>query len=223
MKNHDVKLFIVLLISIFSVTLAQAQSTKQNSNQEKVDANANMVCETNLYPETPTNANSSGWYFIRWEYIVSNSDGEKIGHFANGDKYTEINSAKGAKNNFTTTKSRVDKNGKTIASGKAITVWTDPPQYFSATDLPSITVKRTVESSWGISQFSITFDMSDVNPGGGSYGKINFATPNGETHVQAFDGKMKAQRMVKGNKIGEQKAIILHLNGYGFKYYYEWR
>ncbi|MDD3740256.1 MAG: hypothetical protein PHH30_03360 [Bacteroidales bacterium] len=65
--------------------------------------------------------------------------------------------------------------------------------------------------------------MKDTNPGGGSYGKINFATPDGKTHLQEFEGKMKAPKITKGSKHGDQKAIILHMNGYGFKYYYEWR
>jgi hypothetical protein len=213
--------FFVMNLSIISITISQKNhSINSEKNYLKyIDLFAYQSSEL----KKQASKNAEGWYFIRWEYIVSNSDGAKIGHFANGDKYTEINKATGEKNNFTTSKTRVDKNNKTIASGKAITKWSDPPKYFSANDLPAITVKRTVESSWGISQFSITFDMKDTNPGGGSYGKINFATPKGETHIQTFDGTMKAQKKAKGSKQGEQKAIILHLNGYGFKYYYEWR
>lgn len=165
----------------------------------------------------------TGWYFTRWEYIVSVSDGSKSGHFNNGDPYSEVNSAKGDKNNFTTTVTRLDKKGNTIASGKAVTIWTDPPKYFSDTELPSIEVDRTVESSWGINQFSISFDLKDTNPGGGSFGKINFATPDAKTFVQEFKGTMKAPKIIKGNKHGDEKAIIFHFNGYGFKYYYEWR
>ncbi|HNQ68530.1 MAG TPA: hypothetical protein PKN32_09130 [Bacteroidales bacterium] len=171
----------------------------------------------------PVTEGKTGWYFTRWEYIVSSADGSKTGHFANGDTYSDVSVGIGDKNNFTTTLTRIDKNGKTIASGKAVTTWTDPPKYFSDTELPSITVKRTVESSWGISQFSISFDMAEINPGGGTAGKINFATPDAKTHLQEFDGTMKAPKIIKGNKHGDQRAIIFHFNGYGFKYYYEWR
>lgn len=163
-----------------------------------------------------------GWYFTKWEYVVSSADGTKTGSFANGDIYTETSEAAGEKNNFTVTVTRVDKNGKTIASGSATTVWTDPPAYFGANDLPVITVARTVGSSWGISQFSVTFDSSTINPGYGTAGKINFATPAGETYIQAYSGTMQAQKMIAGSP-GAEKAVILHLNGYGFKYYYEWR
>ncbi|MDD3740257.1 MAG: hypothetical protein PHH30_03365 [Bacteroidales bacterium] len=57
----------------------------------------------------PINGNKTGWYFTRWEYIVSVSDGSKSGNFNNGDPYTEVNSAKGDKNNFTNTVTRLDK------------------------------------------------------------------------------------------------------------------
>lgn len=163
-----------------------------------------------------------GWYFTRWEYIIGSADGTKTGKFANGDIYTETSTVNGEKNNFIITVTRVDKNGKTIASGSATTVWTDPPSYFGANDPPVITVNRTVGSTWGISQFSVTFDSSTINPGYGTEGKINFATPTGETYIQAYSGTMQAQKMISGSP-GAEKAIIFHLNGYGFKYYYEWR
>jgi hypothetical protein len=184
------------------------------------------LVKTNIQEDSKDNSvteGKTGWYFTRWEYIVSNSDGTKTGKFANGDIYSEVNTAIGDKNNFTTTVTRIDKNGKTIASGKAVTIWTDPPKYFSETELPSIDVNRTVESSWGISQFSVSFDMKDTNPGGGTAGKINFATNDAKTHLQEFSGTMKAPKITKGTKQGEEKAIVFHLNGYGFKYYYEWR
>lgn len=178
--------------------------------------------KTVLITSVPTTKSVPGWYFTRWEYIVSSADGAVVGHFANGDIYTEHNQGIGDKNNFKTICSRVDKNGKTIASGSATTIWTDPPEYFSATERPVITVNRTVDSAWGISQFHISFDMHDINPGYGSSGKIEFSAPDGVTWVQAYEGNMQAKKMVAG-KPGDQKAIIFHLNGYGFKYYYEWR
>jgi hypothetical protein len=206
MKTNSFFTFFFFIVMI--VSSGNAQNVKTASGDELALNNAN---------------NAPGWYFVRWEYVKSNADGAKTGHFANGDPYTEVNTGKGEKNDFTVSVTRIDKNKKTIATGTARTIWSDPPTFFSANDLPAITVNRTVESSWGISQFSITFDMKDTNPGGGSYGKINFATPKGETHIQAFEGIMKAKKMIKGNKQGEQRAIILHINGYGFKYYYEWR
>jgi len=209
MKKHPFRFIRLLFIStfFFSVSLSFAQNSEQFLAQNEV----NM--------ENATNA--QGWHLLRVEYVVSKGDGAKVGYFSDGSKYTDTSTGKGARYNFTTTYTRTGKNG-VIASGSATTVWTDPPKFFTANDLPSITVKRTVESSWGINMFSIGFDWADINPGSASAGKIDFATPTGETHVQAYEGIMTAKRMVKGNKHGEQKAITLYLNGYAYKYYYEW-
>lgn|GEM_PF-2575055 len=185
------------------------------------DGAANAVV-INRTPIQPATSSAPGWYLTKWEYIVSSADGAVTGHFANGDIYTQHNQGIGDKNDFTTTQTRVDKNGKTIASGSATTIWTDPPEYFSATDRPVITISRTVGSDWGIAKFNVSFDSATVNPGGATMGKIPFATPDGEAYVQNYEGSMQATKMVAG-KPGEQKAILFYLNGYGFKYYYEWR
>lgn len=84
-------------------------------------------------------------------------------------------------------------------------------------------VSRAVESDWGISQFSIHFDSAEINPGGGTSSYIAFATPDGTTYVQGYQGDMQMQKPLKANKAGDKKAVILTMNGYGFKYYYEWK
>ncbi len=185
--------------------------------------------KTVMISKTKTGSKTSsapGWYFTHWEYYKNPSDttdtGGKVGMFANGDTYTEYIEGKGDKNNFTNINTRKLSNGTIAASGTATTIWTDPPEYFSANDRPMITVNRTVGSNWAINKFSISFDNADINPGGATMGKISFATPAGETHVQAYSGSMQAEKMIKGTP-GAKKAIILHLNGYGFKYYYEWK
>ncbi len=178
--------------------------------------------KTVLITKTTTGSSTPGWYFTKWEYIISSADGGTIGHFANGSTYTDTSTGIGDKNNFTTTMTRVASNGTTIASGSATTVWTDPPQYFGVNDRPIIKVNRTVDSTWGISQFYISFDLSDIKPGYTSSSPVSFATPDGTTFVQAYDGPMQAQKMIKGTA-GDQRAITLYLNGYGFMYYYEWR
>jgi len=171
-------------------------------------------------------AGGPGWYFTHWEYYKYPGDttdtGGKVGRFANGDIYTEYTSGKGDKNNFTNSVSRKHSNGTVIASGNANTLWGDPPEYFGGNERPIINIDRTVESAWGISAFSISFDMDSINPGGGTSGKVNFITPEGEGYVQAYKGAMQMQKAVKGSA-GAKKAIIFHLNLYGFKYYYEWR
>jgi len=167
-----------------------------------------------------------GWYLTHWEYYKNPYDstetGGLVGTFANGDTYTDYHDGRGEKNNFTNLRSRKLSNGKIAASGSATTIWTDPPEYFGANDRPIIDIKRTTESTWGINEFSVSFDLEDINPGGGTAGKINFATPDGESYVQAYDGPFQMQKAVEG-RAGDKRAIIFHLNGYGFKYYYEWR
>lgn len=167
-----------------------------------------------------------GWYFTHWEYYKHPNDtadsGGKIGKFANGDTYTEYMEGKGEKNNFTNITARKLSNGEIAASGHAVTIWTDPAVYFGANDRVAITVNRVVDSSWGINGFNASFDAADINPGGGTSGIIRFATPDGQTNVQNYQGTFQMQKAAKG-KVGDIKAVIVYLNGHGFKYYYEWR
>jgi len=226
MKKIVILSFILFATNLFFLSNScYAKSTAQTREHKVTE----LLYQ--LFPEAKTEQSeihskysptAEGWHFIRWEYIVGSADGSKVGRFANGDTYTDVSKASGEKNNFTLSISRIDKNNKTIASGKATTIWNDPPKYFSPDELPSIQVKRSVQSTWGINEFSISFDMKQINPGYGTSSKINFKTPQGKTHVQTFEGPMKAPKITKGS-IGEQKAIILHINGYGFKYYYEWK
>jgi hypothetical protein len=97
-----------------------------------------------------------------------------------------------------------------------------PAGIFQRDDRPSITVNRTVESNWGISGFHIYFDEATINPGGASQGNIGFAAPDGQRYVQTYQGALQMEKALKG-RAGAKKAIILYLNGHGFKYYYEWR
>ncbi len=184
-----------------------------------------LITSTKTAPSV-LGTSAPGWYFKRWEFYKSPSDttvkGGKVGRFANGDTYTDYHEGKGDKNNFINVEARKLSNGNIAASGHAETVWTDPPEYFSATDRPVITVNRTVDSAWGINGLNIYFDKSDIEPGYATAGKLNFTTPDGKNYVQNYQGTLKMEKASKGRP-GEQKAIIVYLNGWGFKYYYEWQ
>jgi uncharacterized Zn-binding protein involved in type VI secretion len=192
------------------------------------DGGTNTVLITSSATKTapPATGGGPGWYLTRWEYIKDPGDtvdtGGKVGRFAGGDTYTDYLEGKGEKNDFTIVTARKLSNGTVAASGHVTTTWTDPPEYFGANDRPTVTVNRTADSTWGINAFSISFDMHDINPGGATMGKINFASPDGQTHVQAYKGTMQMQK-AKTGKAGDKMAVIFHLNWYGFKYYYEWR
>jgi hypothetical protein len=175
-----------------------------------------------------TLAPKAGWYFTHWEYVQNPNDtsvvGGKQGRYATGEIYTDYVEGDGDKNNFATKASR-NFNGKIIASGSATSTWTDPPTFFGENDQPSFTINRTTESSWGISQMNVSWDMSDIKPGGTTAGAIAFQSPDGKTHFDNYSGVIQLKKTgIKGNKKGEKRAIIVNLgNMYGYKYYYEWR
>jgi len=172
------------------------------------------------------NTQAAGWYLTGWDFYRDPTDtsetGGKVGHFANGDTYTDYHEGVGDKNNFTNIQTRKLSNGNVAASGHATTVWIDPPEYFSGSERVVITVERTVDSDWGINGFGISFDNAEINPGGATSGRIQFATPDGQNYVQDYQGTFQMEKAAKGST-GAQKAIILYLNGFGYKYYYEWR
>lgn len=168
-----------------------------------------------------------GWYFTHWEYIKNPIDTAEKGPIKGsvmgktGNIWDHIVGT-GEKNNFTNKHWRTFDDGSLVASGEATTIWTDPPDYFSGTDRPMITVDRTVESGWGLNSFYVQFDMEDINPGSATAGSIGFVTPDGKTHVQAYQGTFQMKTAQKGSP-GQKKAIIVYLNADGYKYYYEWR
>ena len=182
--------------------------------------------KTVLITSGKSTAVAAGWYFTHWEYYKNPYDtaetGGVVGRFANGDTYTDYTEGKGEKNNFINVTARRLSDGKIAASGHAETLWTDPPAYFSGSDRPSITIDRTVESNWGIAPFNIHFDNNTINPGGGTSSYLSFVTSDGHSSVQTYQGTLQMEKALKGS-VGSKKAIILSLNGSGFKYYYEWR
>lgn len=82
--------------------------------------------------------------------------------------------------------------------------------------------RRGVVSDWGINNFNIHFDNASINPDSATSSYLSFVTPDGQANVQAYQGNFQMKKPLKGS-LGEKKAIILYLNGHGFKYYYEWR
>ena len=178
----------------------------------------------------PASTTKPGWYFTRWEYIMSSVDVSLVGGRENRVMGTssgyiiDFCEGTGDKNNFTVSVRRTYDDGSPVASGSSVTTWTDPPEFIAEGQKPSFNVKRVTESSWGINKFYTTIDMENINPGGGTAGGIGFVTPDGESSLVNYEGTYEsAKGMPKGSK-GSKKAIIVNIgNGYGFKYYYEWR
>ncbi len=168
-----------------------------------------------------------GWHFTHGEVYMNPMDVSLVGGrrgtlIGTTDVIWDYTEGKGEKNSHTTTVTRKYDNGKVIASGSATTTWIDPPTYFGGDETPTVKVDRVVESDWGIPKFNIHFDLADINPGGATASYISFVGSNGETHVQTFQGNFQMEKAVKG-KAGDKRAIILYLEGYGYKYCYEWK
>jgi len=168
-----------------------------------------------------------GWYLTHWEYYKYPNDTADTGPVRNSVLGTTTTIwdhivGTGEKNKFTNNVWRTYDNGDVIASGMAVTEWTDPPEYFSGTDKPSVTINRTVDSDWGINMLHVYFDVANANPGGGSASAINFINPEGEAYAQAYQGTLQMKKASVGRK-DQKMAIIFDMNKYGYKYYYEWR
>lgn len=177
----------------------------------------------------PSATVSPGWYFTRWEYIISKVDVTLVGAIESSvmgtsGKIYDYNKGEGDKNDFSVSLTRKYENGGVVASGSCTTTWTDPQEFIAAGQKASFTVKRSTGSSWGINKMSASVDKEDILPGYASAGRISFTAPDGNGYLENYEGIFEAEKgMAKGTK-GEKKAVIVTLgNGYGFKYYYEWR
>jgi len=140
------------------------------------------------------------------------------------DKIYDYSEGKGEKNNFTISVWRTNEKGGVIASGSAVTAWTDPPEFIEEGQKPSFNLKQITESSWGITGFHANIDIEEIKPSGATAGAINFLASDGTNYVKNYEGKFEAAKgMPKGSK-GSKKAILVDLgNSYGFKYCYEWK
>lgn len=168
-----------------------------------------------------------GWYFTGWEYIISPIDTSLVGGrrgsvLATSGSIFDYSEGTGGKNDFTVEIWRTYENGDLIARGKASTKWVDPPEYFGPDDRPKIEIDRTVESTWGLVGLHVYFDSADLGPGGVTASCVSFFDSNGKNYVQECHEPLQLQKAVKGS-LGSEKAIIFSMNGYGFKYYYEWK
>ncbi len=172
-----------------------------------------------------------GWYFTHWEFMKASIDITEVGGrqshvLGTSTIIWDYLEGTGDKNDFTVKGWRTYDDGSLVAAGDSHTVWTDPPAFFSGTDLPVINVKRESESDWGRGKFSATFDIPDhTSPTGITSGAIVFISvdENEQNYVQRFEGEMRLQKPLKGSP-GMKKAIMVSMgDGYGFKYHYEWR
>ncbi len=169
-----------------------------------------------------------GWYMTDWEYIMSSVDVSLVGGrkgrvLATTGYIFDYLEGTGDKNDFTVKVWRTYENGDLIASGSSVNRWTDPPGYFGPEDRPIVDVDRTAESTWGLNPLSVYFDADTIGPGAGTASCVDFLSLDAKNGVQNYQGPVQMKKFVEGRP-GAKKAIIVSLgNGYGFKYYYEWK
>lgn len=200
-------------------------AAKTPSEPGKTTAPAASPSPSATAKPTPTHTVAPGWYFTRWEYVMSKSDETLVGAIGGGN-LLDYHSGTGDKNDFTVARWRTFGNGAPVASGSGSFTWTDPPEFLAANQKVSFTLKRQGESFWGIGGTTASFDMAEINPGGATAGAIGFVFSDGKRSFAGnYDGMLESEKVLpKGNKPGDKKAIIISLsNSYGFKYYYEWR
>lgn len=176
-----------------------------------------------------------GWYFTSWDYIISSSDvtvveggrieGRLAGSSGPGGILYDYYRSSGGKNDFSHSLERTNIDGKILHQGACKVTWTDPDKYLEPGKKTTIDMKIEVESAWGIGNKNVYFDAADLLPGYATVGKINFATPNGDTFLSSnYDGKLESVSNIPEAAPGSKRSIIVSLgNGYGFIYNYEWR
>lgn len=176
-----------------------------------------------------------GWHLIGTDYLVSSGDVTKHQNryysetnlMGTSSKLYDYIEGTGGKNNFTVARWRTGGDGKQIAGSKSISKWDDPPSYLEPDRKVSLKVQRSYDptnSTWGQSGMLIRFDSIDL-PGAGyaTSSTISFVTATGNTPWHAYDGVVESSRVIPKGKAGDRKAIWIGLDGYSFKYTYEWR
>jgi len=175
-----------------------------------------------------------GWYLTGWEYLMSALDVTKQANgyhkesvlMGTSSKLYDYLEGKGEKNNFTVAMWRNGSNGSRIAGSTSISTWEDPPAYMEPGKKIALQVSRSYENNntWGQNGLNIKFDSNDLS--GASYStssSISLVDSSGKSYLHAFSGSIESTKGIPAGKKGDLKAIWVYLNGYSFKYTYEWR
>lgn len=176
-----------------------------------------------------------GWYFTGWEYFISSSDvtvveggrieGRLAGTTGPGGLLYDYYESSGGKNDFSHSLKRKDVNGKILHEGSCRVTWTDPPQYLEPGKTVSLNFSVAFESTWGVGQKNVYFDIDELSPGYATAGKIAFTTPDGTAYLSSnYNGSLESGKVIPEGRPGDSRAIYVSLgNGYGFRYSYGWK
>lgn len=173
---------------------------------------------------------SRGWQLVRVDEFINPLD-LSIQGTPTGSRMTGSNTIlldhlrhQGGQNNFQFNIDRTDDKGKTLHAGLFTLTWEDPKAFLPAGEPASFSVSRSYEG-WGIAQMGVTFDLGHLEPGYGTSSQLYFQTEEGTRHFLDYDGLLTTEKpLPEGKEPGEEYAILLTIvNGYGYRYVYQWR
>lgn len=176
-----------------------------------------------------------GWYLTNWEYIKNTIDitnHQPHGYHSSSvmmgtsSKLYDYAKGTGDKNDFTVAFWRTGSDGKQLAGSTSHTTWEDPPSFIKEGEKVSLRVGRSYDNNntWGQNGLNIKFDSNDLS--GASFataGRIAFVDDKGQTRWHSYSGTVTSEKGIPKGRQGDLRAIWIYLEGYSYKYTYEWR
>ncbi|MFO7636321.1 MAG: hypothetical protein R6W96_03330 [Clostridia bacterium] len=177
----------------------------------------------------PTPPPSPGWHQTGWEYIINSYDitlQENDYFVAHSNGLYDYFRGTGGKNDFTVSHWRNNASGGFVAGSTSNSKWQDPPLFIQAGETVVLEASRSYEDNitWGQNGLHIKLDSSELaGAGAATAGYLSFVNTNGENYFHAYEGTVSLEKPMPQGKQGDSKAIWVYLNGYSFKYTYQWR
>lgn len=176
----------------------------------------------------------AGWHLKGWDYIISQSDVtlHQNGYYKDSalmgtsSRLYDYIKGTGEKGNFTVALWRADAAGKQLAGSTSTSTWDEPPLYLEPGKKIALQVTRAYDgtNTWGQNGLRIKFDSNDL-PGAGyaTSSSISFVNAGGTSYLHTYSGPVETEKAIPTGKPGDLKAIWVYLEGYSFRYTYEWR
>lgn len=161
--------------------------------------------------------------FEKYAYDTDEMGGKPTVSPVYGGHVYEYSHFRGGKNDFYNDYKRAGADGSTIFAAKAHTIWEDPPSYIPYGARPSIKFERTVEHT---EHTSPRFRMYIVYSDGSRWYRVpeDVAIPEGKSRND-IDYNYSGELQIDEDGFAARFDIVLNvvMDGYTFKYYYQWR